>query len=69
MDRRLGVRSLVLESSDSLRVTGFALAIWENGWKALDALRVGDILRQKHIHLHGYFSYLHFLQLTFLIIK
>ncbi|KAH1140527.1 hypothetical protein GYH30_029419 [Glycine max] len=27
---RLGIRSLVLESSDSLRVTGFALPIWLN---------------------------------------
>ncbi|RHN82563.1 putative FAD-binding domain, FAD/NAD(P)-binding domain-containing protein [Medicago truncatula] len=50
---RLGVRSLVLESSDSLRVTGFALGIWENAWKALDAVGVGDILRHKHIHLYG----------------
>ncbi|PNY15170.1 FAD-dependent urate hydroxylase-like protein, partial [Trifolium pratense] len=50
---RLGVRSLVLECSDSLRVTGFGLAIWENAWKALDAVGVGDILRHKHIHLYG----------------
>ncbi|KAJ1436315.1 hypothetical protein SESBI_04347 [Sesbania bispinosa] len=50
---RLGVRSLVLESSDSLRVTGFALTIWENAWKALDALGIGDILRHQHQHLYG----------------
>ncbi|CAL8177291.1 unnamed protein product [Prunus armeniaca] len=35
---RLGIRSLVLESSDSLRTTGFALTTWTNAWKALDAL-------------------------------
>ena len=57
IDGRLGVRSLVLESSDTLRVTGFALGIWENAWKALDAVGVGDILRHKHIHLYGYFAY------------
>ncbi|WJX15289.1 hypothetical protein P8452_05450 [Trifolium repens] len=50
---RLGVKSLVLESWDSLRVTGFGLAIWENAWKALDALGVGDILRHRHIHISG----------------
>lgn len=52
-DGRLGIESLVLESSDGLRVSGFALTIWENGWKALDAVGVGDILRHQHIQLHG----------------
>lgn len=50
---RLGVESLVLESSDSLRVSGFALTIWENAWKALDVVGVGDILRHQHMQLHG----------------
>ncbi|KAL9317038.1 hypothetical protein ACSQ67_013555 [Phaseolus vulgaris] len=50
---RLGVPSLVLESSDTLRVTGFALSIWENAWKALDAVGVGDILRDQHLQLKG----------------
>ncbi|KAI9095983.1 hypothetical protein K1719_026130 [Acacia pycnantha] len=50
---RLGVRSLVLESSNNLRVTGFALSIWTNAWKALDALGVGNILRQQHLQLRG----------------
>nr|XP_023918084.1 monooxygenase 2-like [Quercus suber]POF03320.1 fad-dependent urate hydroxylase [Quercus suber] len=45
---RLGIRSLVLESSDSLRVTGFALTTWTNAWKALDAVGIGDSLRQQH---------------------
>ncbi|KAH1190505.1 Monooxygenase 3 [Glycine max] len=49
---RLGIRSLVLESSDSLRITGFALSIWENAWKALDAVGVGDFLRQQHPQLN-----------------
>ncbi|KAI4297785.1 hypothetical protein L6164_037652 [Bauhinia variegata] len=50
---RLGIPSLVLESSDTLRVTGFALTIWTNAWKALDAVGVGDILRQQHVQIHG----------------
>ncbi|PNX69564.1 FAD-dependent urate hydroxylase-like protein, partial [Trifolium pratense] len=50
---RLGIKSLVLESWDSLRVTGFGLAIWENAWKALDVVGVGDILRNKHIQIYG----------------
>ncbi|KAK9156288.1 hypothetical protein Sjap_003768 [Stephania japonica] len=50
---RLGLRSLVLEASDELRVTGFALTMWYNAWKALDALGVGDALRRKHLPLDG----------------
>ncbi|KAJ8539582.1 hypothetical protein K7X08_013834 [Anisodus acutangulus] len=46
---RLGVRSIVLESSESLRTTGFALALWTNAWRALDALGVGDSLRQRSL--------------------
>jgi len=48
----LGVGSLILESSDSLRVGGFALTLWENAWKALDVIGVGDILRNQHLQLH-----------------
>lgn len=48
---RLGIRSLVLESHDHLRTTGFALGIWTNGWKALDAVGVGESLRQQHNRL------------------
>uniref|UniRef100_A0A9I9D4Y0 FAD-binding domain-containing protein n=1 Tax=Cucumis melo TaxID=3656 RepID=A0A9I9D4Y0_CUCME len=50
---RLGIRSLVLESSDDLRVTGYALSLWTNGWKALDAVGIGDSLRQNHDQLDG----------------
>ncbi|XP_022135585.1 uncharacterized protein LOC111007506 [Momordica charantia] len=50
---RLGIRSLVLESSDNLRITGFAFSLWTNGWKALDAIGIGDSLRQLHDQLHG----------------
>ncbi|KAJ4964318.1 hypothetical protein NE237_024257 [Protea cynaroides] len=48
---RLGLRSLVLESWDCLRVTGFAFSVWTNAWKALDALGIGDSLRQQHYRL------------------
>jgi len=44
---------LILESSDGLRVSGFALTIWKNAWMALDVVGVGDILRYKHLQLHG----------------
>ncbi|MED6111305.1 hypothetical protein PIB30_051216 [Stylosanthes scabra] len=51
---RLGVPSLVLESSDGLRATGFALTIWNNGWKALDAVGVAHTLRRpNHLQLEG----------------
>ncbi|XP_030500621.2 monooxygenase 2 [Cannabis sativa] len=50
---REGIRSLVLESSDSLRTTGFAFTAWTNAWKALDAVGIGDSLRQRHDLFHG----------------
>ncbi|CAA0828686.1 FAD/NAD(P)-binding oxidoreductase family protein [Striga hermonthica] len=50
---RLGIKSLVLESADELRTTGFAFIMWSNAWKALDALGIGNILRAKHNKLHG----------------
>ncbi|KAK3193555.1 hypothetical protein Dsin_024865 [Dipteronia sinensis] len=37
---RLGIRSLVLESSETLRVTGFAFTTWSNAWRALDAVGI-----------------------------
>ncbi|OIW21172.1 hypothetical protein TanjilG_30495 [Lupinus angustifolius] len=51
---RLCIQSLVLESSESLRAAGFAFATWTNGWKALDAVGVGDILRHQHVQIHKY---------------
>lgn len=50
---RLGIRSLVLETSDSLRAAGYALTTWNNAWKALDALGVADSLRLRHDRLAG----------------
>ncbi|XP_074590871.1 monooxygenase 2-like [Curcuma longa] len=48
---RKGLGSLVLESSDTLRAAGFALNVWTNAWRALDALGVGDSLRRRHLRL------------------
>ncbi|XP_044481546.1 monooxygenase 2-like, partial [Mangifera indica] len=45
---RLGIKSLVLESSESLRAAGFAFLTWTNAWKALDAVGIADLLRQQH---------------------
>ncbi|KAI6701024.1 hypothetical protein NL676_015348 [Syzygium grande] len=50
---RLGIKSLVLESSDGLRTTGFALTTWTNAWRALDAVGIGEPLRQQHNQLFG----------------
>ncbi|XP_051150879.1 monooxygenase 2-like [Andrographis paniculata] len=51
---RLGIQSVVLESSDSLRMTGFALTMWRNAWRALDALGIGHILRNKSVQIQGF---------------
>ncbi|XP_039054851.1 monooxygenase 2-like isoform X2 [Hibiscus syriacus] len=45
---RLGIRSLVLESSETLRITGFAFTTWSNAWRALDAIGIGESLRHQH---------------------
>uniref|UniRef100_M8BX60 3-hydroxybenzoate 6-hydroxylase 1 n=1 Tax=Aegilops tauschii TaxID=37682 RepID=M8BX60_AEGTA len=50
---RKGVRSVVLESSPSLRASGFAFATWPNAFRALDALRAGDQIRKLHLHIEG----------------
>ncbi|XP_057852024.2 monooxygenase 2 isoform X1 [Cryptomeria japonica] len=49
---RLGLKSItVLEQANSLRLTGACLTIWDNGWRALDAMGVGDTLRREHTQL------------------
>ncbi|CAL4937692.1 unnamed protein product [Urochloa decumbens] len=48
---RKGVRSLVLESSPSLRTEGFAFTAWKNAFRALDALGVGDKIREQHLQV------------------
>ena len=50
---RVGLKSLVLERSDSLRSTGAAFIVWANAWKALDALGVADTLRPNYPQLEG----------------
>lgn len=51
---RLGIQSLVLESSDELRSTGFALTMWTNAWIALDAVGIGDAMRAKSLPIQGF---------------
>ncbi|KAL4559641.1 hypothetical protein LXL04_031784 [Taraxacum kok-saghyz] len=47
-----GIKSIVLERSEALRnITGAAIGIRQNGWRALDQLGVGDILRRTAINM------------------
>ncbi|XP_077246706.1 monooxygenase 1-like isoform X3 [Tasmannia lanceolata] len=50
---RKGLRSVVLERAESLRATGAAIGVWTNGWRALDQLGVGPMLRQKAMLIRG----------------
>lgn len=43
------MKSLVLESSPAIRSSGFALGMWTNAWRALDALGIGGKVREHHI--------------------
>uniref|UniRef100_A0A0E0GGY3 FAD-binding domain-containing protein n=1 Tax=Oryza nivara TaxID=4536 RepID=A0A0E0GGY3_ORYNI len=45
---RKGLRSVVLESSPTLRTSGLAFITWTNAFRALDALGVGDKMRSQH---------------------
>ncbi|KAJ0816889.1 putative FAD/NAD(P)-binding domain superfamily [Helianthus annuus] len=37
----------------SLRITGFALTLWTNAWRALDAVGIGNTLRQTFTQMKG----------------
>ncbi|KAL0552972.1 hypothetical protein IC582_006851 [Cucumis melo] len=50
---RLGVRSLVLEQAESLRTGGTSLTLFKNGWRVLDAIGVGNVLRTQFLELQG----------------
>ncbi|GAB2270693.1 hypothetical protein Dimus_005564, partial [Dionaea muscipula] len=45
---RQGLKSMVLESSNSMRASGFHLSFWTNAWKAFEEIGVADKLRQQH---------------------
>ncbi|CAA3031120.1 FAD-binding domain containing [Olea europaea subsp. europaea] len=47
---RKGLRSIILEKSETLRDTGSAIVIRANGWQALDQLGVASELRQRAFH-------------------
>ncbi|KAM3263761.1 hypothetical protein T459_00717 [Capsicum annuum] len=51
--QRFGIRSLVLEQAESLRTEGSSITLSKNGWKALDAIGVGDQLRDKFLEIQG----------------
>ncbi|XP_059650475.1 monooxygenase 1-like [Cornus florida] len=50
---RKGIRSVVLERSETLRATGAAIFIMANGWRVLDQLGVGSKLRQTALPIEG----------------
>ncbi|KAL3700262.1 hypothetical protein R1sor_018284 [Riccia sorocarpa] len=50
---KIGVNSVILEQSSTLRSTGAALTLWSNAWRVLDALGVGDQLRRMHPLITG----------------
>ncbi|KAG5601354.1 hypothetical protein H5410_032724 [Solanum commersonii] len=51
--QRMGIRTLVLEQGESLRTGGTSLTLFKNGWKALDAIGVGNDLRSQFLEIQG----------------
>ncbi|KAI3931683.1 hypothetical protein MKW92_051384 [Papaver armeniacum] len=49
----LGVTSLVLEQSESLRTGGTSLTLFKNGWRVLDDIGVGSQLREQFLEIQG----------------
>nr|CAB3470581.1 unnamed protein product [Digitaria exilis] len=50
---RKGMRSLVLEKSETLRTDGVCIAVHSNGWRALDQLGIGAELRETSSSITG----------------
>ncbi|KAJ7952572.1 FAD-dependent urate hydroxylase [Quillaja saponaria] len=50
---RLGVGSLILEQAESLRTSGTSLTLFKNGWRVLDAIGVGNQLRNQFLEIQG----------------
>ncbi|MCH96889.1 zeaxanthin epoxidase, partial [Trifolium medium] len=50
---RLGVRSLVLEQSESLRTGGTSLTLFKNGWSVLNSIGVANYLRTQYLEIQG----------------
>lgn len=44
----------MLEQGESLRTGGTSLTLFKNGWKALDAIGVGNDLRSQFLEIQGY---------------
>lgn len=44
----------MLEQGESLRTGGTSHTLFKNGWKALDAIGVGNDLRSQFLEIQGY---------------
>lgn len=45
---------MVLEQAESLRTSGTSLTLFKNGWRVLDAIGVGNVLRTQFLEIQGY---------------
>lgn len=44
----------MLEQAESLRTGGASLTLFKNGWRVLDAIGVGNVLRTQFLEIQGY---------------
>lgn len=44
----------MLEQAESLRTGGTSLTLFKNGWRVLDAIGVGNVLRTQFVEIQGY---------------
>jgi 2-polyprenyl-6-methoxyphenol hydroxylase-like FAD-dependent oxidoreductase len=51
---RVGLKAVVLEQSDKLRVEGTAITLWNNAMKVMELFDIADQLRNAYVNTTGY---------------
>jgi 2-polyprenyl-6-methoxyphenol hydroxylase-like FAD-dependent oxidoreductase len=57
---RVGLKAVVLEQSDKLRVEGTTITLWNNAMKVMELFNIADQLRNAYVNTTGteYLNYL-----------
>jgi len=56
---RVGLKAVVLEQSDKLRVEGTTITLWNNAMKVMELFNIADQLRNAYVNTTGYVPFSH----------
>jgi 2-polyprenyl-6-methoxyphenol hydroxylase-like FAD-dependent oxidoreductase len=56
---RVGLKAVVLEQSDKLRVEGTTITLWNNAMKVMELFDIADQLRNTYVNTTGYVPFSH----------